>query len=286
MFLQLNIQMMPMASRDCFAIEITTDANSGINTTRAVADSIEQVLRKDPRITSVTSFIGESAPRFAATYSPKVPASNFAQLIVNTESEAATETVLAEHEKWLHSVFPEAAIRLKQMDYQAVNAQVEIRLSGADRDVLYPIADTIKAQLHSMDDILQWVHCDNDRLVSSVNVNLDNDNASRLGINRSLVSLSLMGSLDGSPISSIRENGREIPVVLYSSGKCDRFDELANSMVPSLAPGMSVPLRQVAGLQPDWHPEYLLRYAGEPEVVVSADLRYAKSYAESSRRIS
>ena len=69
---------------------------SALKKTARVCDSVERILRKDQRVTSVTSFIGTGAPRFHVTYAPNIPAKNYAQLIVNTVSSEATENLLDE----------------------------------------------------------------------------------------------------------------------------------------------------------------------------------------------
>ena len=287
MFLQLNVQMMPMASRDCFALEITTDANSPVAVTRTITDSLEHLMLEDSRVRSVTSFVGESAPRFAATYAPKAPASNFAQVIVNTLDANATEELLSEYDKIVYNMFPNAVIRLKQIDYQAVPAQIEVMVSGAGRDVLYPIADQIKGYMMGMDDILQWVHCDNDYSLSTVEVVLDNDEAARLGVNRSIAALSVAGAVNGTTLATLYENGRAVPVKLYSSLEDDKkdFESLGNHFIPTYMPGTSVPLRQVAEIRPEWYPENLARYGGDKTVVVAADLRYDKSNTVAMSRL-
>ena len=130
MFLHLNIQMMPMAERDCFAVEIYLDAGSGLDRTKAVSDSLQHVLLADERVESVTAFIGTGAPRFHATYIPKQPGADFAQFIVNTRTSKETEEVLAEYGARYENRFPEAQIRFKQMDYQGVTAPVAVTFKG------------------------------------------------------------------------------------------------------------------------------------------------------------
>ena len=94
LFTKVNIQMMPMAVRDCFAIEVYLDPNATLDQTKAVSDSLQKILRADDRITSVTSFVGTGTPRFHATYGPKIPGEYFAQMIVNTVDPKATEKVI------------------------------------------------------------------------------------------------------------------------------------------------------------------------------------------------
>ena len=116
MFLQVNIQMMPMAERDCFAVEIYLAPNSSIEDTELVTDSLQSVLLADKWFTSVTSFVGTGSPRFHATYAPKIPSESFAQLIVNTKTNLDAEYVLKEYGQKFEYWFPEALIRFKQMD--------------------------------------------------------------------------------------------------------------------------------------------------------------------------
>ena len=94
LFTKVNIQMMPMAIRDCFAIEVYLDPNATLDQTKAVSDSLQKILNDDDRIKSVTAFIGTGTPRFHATYGPKIPGEYFAQMIVNTVNPKATDAVI------------------------------------------------------------------------------------------------------------------------------------------------------------------------------------------------
>ena len=278
MFTRINIMMMPKAGRDIFAVELTLDGNASLDKTAAVSDSLSRLLLEDPRVTGVTSFVGCSAPRFHATYSPSLPGKNIAQLIVNTRSNADTEAMLQEcgwrYEHW----FPEALLHFRQMDYQAVTA-VEVLLSGAPRETLRPFADSIRTFMYGMEDQLMWVHTDSDNTVPYVEVELNPDEASRLGVNKSVLSLALAGTLDGTPIATIWEGDRKVPVKLYSQGvtRDMAYESLGDVKVPTLRAGTTVPLRQVATLRPAWRPEQIVRYAGEESVSVLADIRYKKS---------
>ena len=147
MFLQLNIQMMPMAERDCFAVEIYLDAGSGLDRTKAVSDSLQHILLADERVESVTAFVGTGAPRFHATYIPKQPGANFAQFIVNTRTSKETEEVLEEYGTKYENWFPEAQIRFKQMDYQGVTAPVAVTFKGGTVDRMKPYSDSLRAYM-------------------------------------------------------------------------------------------------------------------------------------------
>ena len=286
LFLQLNIQMMPMADRDFFAVEVSLDSNAGLEDTKAVVDSLQNMFLKDSRIESVTSFIGSSAPRFTATYTPATPAPNYAQLIVNTRSIEATKSLLPEYEEKYEHYFPEALIRIKQMDYQAATP-IEVRVQGADLNTIKPVADTIKAHMQGRRDELKWVHSTVDDYISCVEVKLDADEAARLGVNKAMLSLSVAGTFSGMPLASLWEGDKSIPVNLYSSGVTDgmSYDMIGNQHVSTSMPGVSVPLRQVADIQPGWEPAQRTRYASEETIIISADMKNGQSQPASMKEI-
>lgn len=278
MFSRMNLQLMPMANRPLFAIEVYLDPDSSIEQTQAVTDSLSRMLRKDERIVSVTEFIGTGTPRFHATYSPILPGPNVAQLIVNTKSNKDTRECLKEYESFYEHYFPNALIRFKQMDYQGVSIPVEVRVFGDDYEQIRAVSDSIKSYMSTLE-MIKWVHSDGDNLIPTINLELKGDEATRLGVNRSLMNLSLTSALNGVPISSIREGDVTIPVNLYSQDfqKDATYDNIGNTLVATAIPGQMVPLRQVADVSPGWEPEVLTRINGKQAIVVGADMKYGYS---------
>lgn len=278
MFSRMNLQLMPMANRPLFAIEVYLDPDSSIEQTQAVTDSLSRMLRKDERIVSVTEFIGTGTPRFHATYSPILPGPNVAQLIVNTKSNKDTRECLKEYESFYEHYFPNALIRFKQMDYQGVSIPVEVRVFGDDYEQIRAVSDSIKSYMSTLE-MITWVHSDGDNLIPTINLELKGDEATRLGVNRALMNLSLTSALNGVPISSIREGDVTIPVNLYSQDfqKDATYDNIGNTLVATAIPGQMVPLRQVADVSPGWEPEVLTRINGKQAIVVGADMKYGYS---------
>lgn len=278
-FLQINIQMMPMAARKFFAVEVYLEEGSNLSQTEKVVTDLEQRLLTDERITSVTSFIGTGAPRFTATYSPIPPSPAVAQMIVNTKSPLSTEAVLRQCQQQYANFYPEANIRFKQMDYQGVTAPIAVELRGASIDRLQPYADSIKAYMSTLPQ-LQWVHADNDNFVAAIDINLEPDEAMRLGINKTMLSMYLSGAFNGQQIAQMWDGKHTIDVNLYNSLVTDSmdYDIIRNQMIPTMIPGISVPIRQVAEVVPVISHAQHARCAGQPTLAVSADLRYGYSH--------
>ncbi len=281
----LNLQLLPKAEREFFAVEIHLREGATEQESAAVADSLASILRKDERVMSVTAFIGHSSPRFHATYTPQTPAPNFAQLIVNTISSKATTQILKEYNGLYENYFPNAYARFKQLDYQAVRNPLEVRIKGENWEQMAVYADSIM-QFMIRQPELQWVHCDYYNMAPSTRIVLRADEATRLGITQTMLSLYLRQATRGATITTLYEGSYGVPVVLYTAG-ADALnpEELASLQVPTALPGVWVPLRQVASLEPDWHHTSLEHRNSVRTITVGADLRGTTSQVSAERTV-
>jgi multidrug efflux pump subunit AcrB len=282
---QLNLQLLPKAEREFFAVEIHLRDGAPLEETAVVADSLASILRQDKRVISVTAFVGQSSPRFHATYTPQTPAPNYAQLIVNTRSGKATSQVLKAYSGKFDNYFPNAYARFKQLDYQAVKNPLEVRVQGDDWQAMQPIADSI---LHFMvqQPELMWVHCDYNNIAAGTRIVLKADEATRLGITETMLSLYLRQATQGATITTLYEGSYAVPVVLYTAGvNTLNAEELGAIQVPTAIPGVWVPIRQVATIEPDWHHTFLERRNAVRTMTVGADLRGATSQVDAERKV-
>ncbi len=275
LFTRLNIQMVPKAARDYFVVEVEMDASSSLERTRHLTDSLEKILLADKRVTGVTSFVGVAAPRFSAVYTPKLPSPGMAQVIVQTTSNAATESMIKQYEATYETMFPEALVRFKQMDYQAVDAPVIVSFKGAPREQLLEYASEVKAFLSKDNTRTKWVHGDSDNFVTSARVGFDPDEASRLGVLAPVVSLQMYGILEGATVATLWEGAYEVPVRLKFRQE-ESISDIGNTMVPTGIPGVDVPLRQVSTITPETSIAELTRLGGENAVSVYSDLRFGQ----------
>ena len=286
LFTRLQIQMLPKADRNCFAVEMHLAEGSTLKQTEAVADSMERVLRHDPRVTSVTSFIGCSSPRFHATYAPQMAHKNYAQFIVNTTSEKNTLKLIQEYGPKYEYHFPNAYIRFKQIDYQAVNNPVEVRFSGDDFDSMKVAAEGMKNFMNTLPE-LTWVHSDMDETSQDIKIALKSDEATRLGVTQSMLSLYLSSALGGQNLTNVWENDYKVPVMLYTrqGGDTLSYQSMEDFLVPTSVPGTWVPLRQVAEVGPEWHDAVINRRNSIRTITVGADLNFGYSQPEVMKKI-
>lgn len=274
-FLLLPLQLMPKAERDSFAVEVYLQDGSTLIQTQKVCEDFEKVLKQDESVESVTTFVGTSSPRFMAAYSPKMPSKNYAQMIVKTKNYAVTEKVIERYKDSYVDSFPQATVRVKQLDYQAVNNPIEVRLRGNDQAQLRQYADTLKAFFNSHSDDLVWVHSDFDGYLPSLRIELKPEEASRLGVTKAMLSANLASLYGGLPMTTLWEDDYPLSVKLYTD--TEKSIDIENTLVPTSLPGVWVPLRQVAKVVPDWTPAQIAHRNGVPCVTVGADLRFGKS---------
>lgn len=288
LFTRINIQMMPMAVRDYFAVEISLEPDCTLGQTKDVADSLGKILSSDPRIVSVTSFIGTGAPRFHATYSPKIPSATFAQMIVNTVDSKETAQILKDYEKKYEYYFPSAQVRFKQLDYQGTPAPIQVSFKGRESSQMQPFADSLKKYMvESMGGTLKWVHTDNDKSKSVISLSMDDYESSRLGVNRAMLSFFVSELTAGGNLATLWEDGKKVPVNLYSSTITPQmsYADMMDQMIPATLPSVMVPLRQVAQISPEWHPEVISHIGGKDVVSVYADLNSGSSQPDAMREI-
>ena len=279
-------QMMPTADRNQFAVEISLPAGTAIERTAQVADSVEHLLRQDPRVVSVASFKGCSSPRFQTSYAPQIAGTNYAQFIVNTQGVEETVELLDHYTPLYTDAFPDARVRFKQLSYSEAVYPVQFRLSGENLDTLRRDAGKLVALMRSMPELI-LVHTDLQEPVATAKVVLKEDEASRLGINNVTVeSVLAMRYGSGLSVASVWEGDYCRNVVLKGE-HADRAlpADLADEQIPAMGGLASVPLRQVADVVPMWQDGQIVRRNGIYTVTVSADLRRDENGTEQMERI-
>ena len=265
-------RMMPLEERDQFAVEIFMPNGTTAQRTAQVADSLEHILKRDSRVTAVTSFIGQGSPRFNVTYAPQIGGTNFAQFIVNTVDNESAAEVLDEYADRYAQYFPDAYVRFKQMDYNNAAYPVEIRISGDSLNVLRQAADKVVACMRQTEG-LQLVRTNFEEPQPGVSITLNEAESNRLGINKALLTACLAVHYGpGVPVTSLWEGDYPVGVVLKTDHKdSTQFTNFGNEYIPVMGGTTSVPLRQFATIKPDFTDGCIVRRNGVRTISVVAE---------------
>ncbi|MBQ6657731.1 MAG: efflux RND transporter permease subunit, partial [Prevotella sp.] len=274
--LTLKIRQFPYADRDQFAVEIFQPEGKGISDTRVIADSLRHVMQKDEQVKCITSFIGCSSPRFMTCYAPQMAGANYAQFIVNTVSQEATLELLAKYQEQWSEAFPGAYIRFKRLDYLEV-PELEYRFYGENLDSLHVVAERLMDRMREMPE-LEWVHTDFLQPFPLISVELDPIASAQLGINRSEASLALSAITGDLRVGQIWEGDYELPIIVKDDADMT-FSDIENLGISSPLsmlsagvgnPNTTIPLRQVAKVQPQWSESRIMHRGGERCITVTA----------------
>ncbi len=271
----LKIRLFPYADRDQFAVEIFLPDGKGLAETTELADSVRHVLAKDERIKGITSFIGCSSPRFMDAYAPQMAGKNYAQLIVNTQSDKATLDLLAQYQPQLGEAFPNAYVKFKRLDYLEVT-ELEYRFYGDNLDSLHVVAERLMECMRQMPEV-EWVHTDHFQPRPIINVELDPVTSAQLGVTRSTAQLALSATSSDLRVGQIWEGDYELPIVVKDDADIT-FSDVANLGIASpmsiLSSGLNqtnstVPLRHIANVSPKWSESRIIHRGGERCITVT-----------------
>lgn len=273
LFSSLPQKLMPRAERNQFAVEIYMPAGTAIERTEQVADSLEQLMKQDKRVKNITTFYGSGSPRFQTSYAPQIGGTNFAQFIVNTDNDEATQALLDKFTPMYSDRFSDAQIRFKQLDYSDAIAPIEIRFSGNDLTQLHKSVDKAMAVMRR-DSNLLLVRSNFEGTTAGMNVEMNSDEANRLGINKSTTAMNLATRFgNGIPLTTVWEGDYPVSVTLKDDNTgMQNPEDLKNATVSGIIPGSDVHLSQIADVKPDWHESMIVRRNGVRTISVFADV--------------
>ena len=268
----ISQQLFPKVERDQFAIEISLAKGYNLSQTDSVAKKVEKILSKDERIVSYTSFIGSSSPRFHTLYAPKLPAENYAQILVNTTSEEATEEVLREYDEKYSDIFPEAYVRMKQLDMVSASAPIEVRIYGQDLEKLKEVGDQVMALARETPRII-WTRTDFGNMYDAIDLDIKTDEAARLGLTKNDIANTVAMNMEGVTATRIWEDDYPVDVKI----KTNYTDSHSNTNLGNISiivpqDKSTIPLRQVVNIKPEYNQEQIAHRNGMRVLTVRADI--------------
>ena len=261
----------PEAERDQFTVELWMPTGTSLEKTEDAILRIENVLKNDKRIKSYATFTGRSAPRFYYNYSPETPVNNFAQILINTTNSKATKSLFRDLTEKVGSLVPEGLPHVKLMQQgQPFSAHVEVRISGDDLNKLKQIGSDVQ-------DIIRrtpgsdMIKSDFKEDSYGIRINLK-DEASRLGFTTSSISQIVYAGFAGYPVSTLYEGENPVDIVLRLDKEQRRNTvDLENIYLQSTVTGASVPLRQIAELNPGWQTGRIMHRNGVRTLTIQSE---------------
>lgn len=265
-------QLFPKVERNQFAMEIYLPSGYRLTQTDSVVKSMERILKKDKRILNYTSFIGSSSPRFHSVYAPNLPAKNYAQILIKTESEEATEEIITEYESKYGNLFPSAFVRMKQLNMINALAPIEVRISGNNLADLKKVAQQVSA-IGKKHPEVNWVRTDFNEPQPTLALDIKSADAARLGLGKNDIANAVLMHSEGIVATQLWEDTYAVDVKIKSP-KVSRsnLDDLRNLNVVSPKTQSIIPLRQVADVNFEWNDGQITRRNSVRTLTVRMDV--------------
>ena len=267
-------QFFPTASRTELIVDLRLREGASFTATEHQVQRLEQVLKADPQVERFTAYTGAGAPRFFLSISADLPNPGLAQVVVNTRSiedrEAVRARLLALFAQG--EQFPDLHGRVTRFEFgPPVGFPVQFRVVGKDsatlRAIAYRVRDTVRESPLVRDTQLDW-----DEQVRSVQLNVDQDKARRLGITSTDIANMTQMALSGLPVTQIRRGEELIDVTLRGTA-AERLNlERLGDVTLFTRSGAVVPLSQIAKLTPTFEEPVLWRRNRELTLTVRADV--------------
>ncbi|MDD5022352.1 MAG: efflux RND transporter permease subunit [Endomicrobiaceae bacterium] len=266
----------PKLERNQFAVEIYFPEGTSLDDNAKTTKEMARILSQDKRVKDVISFIGTSSPRFNTLYAPQIPAKNYSQLMVITDTNKNTKKVLAEYDPKYRDAFPNAHVRWKELDFLPAPAPIEIRISGDTIEEIKTFSNQIEEFMQQEKDLI-WVRDDYRNPVLSVDLDINKEMANRLGITRGTLGLSTALNRNGMTVATVWENDYAKSVVLkYDKSKNSTPEDLSNQYISAPLAIKPIMLRQVAKLKTGFSEGQVVRRNGKYTLTLYGDVAFNK----------
>jgi multidrug efflux pump subunit AcrB len=279
-------QFFPTSDRPEVLVEVRLPEGTSIETTTATVERLEGWLQKQPEAKTVTSYVGQGAPRFFFAMAPELPDPAFAKIVVLTPDAEAREALKQRLRTAVSSgLAPEAYVRVTQLVFGPYTPfPVEFRITGPDPQQLYQISEKALDIMKSVPDVRQ-ANRDWGNRTPVLRFVPDQDRLNLIGLSPAEAAQQMQLLLSGIPITQVRENIRNVPVIARSAGE-NRLDpsRLADFSLMS-RDGRQVPLDQIGHSEIRFEEPILKRRDRTPVITIRSDINEATQPPEVSQQV-
>ena len=279
-------QFFPTSDRPEVLVEVRLPEGTSIETTTATVEKLEGWLQKQPEAKTVTSYVGQGAPRFFFAMAPELPDPSFAKIVVLTPDAEAREALKQRLRTAVSDgLAPEAYVRVTQLVFGPYTPfPVEFRIMGPDPKQLYQISEKALDVMKGIPDVRQ-ANRDWGNRTPVLRFVPDQDRLSLIGLSPAEAAQQMQLLLSGIPITQVRENIRNVPVIARSAGE-NRLDpsRLADFSLMS-RDGRQVPLDQIGHSEIRFEEPILKRRDRTPVITVRSDINEATQPPEVSQQV-
>ncbi|MBV1895797.1 MAG: efflux RND transporter permease subunit [Rhodobacteraceae bacterium] len=263
-------QFFPSSDRTELLIDMTLSQNASIEETASQVSQMEEHLKGRSEVQYWSSYVGRSAPRFLLPSEPKSPAPNFGQIIIQTPSIEARNTLRAELNATARAEFSGTDVLVKLLDIgPPVGRPVQYRLSGPEISKVRDLGREMAAVVAS-DDRLESIALDWNAPARVIRVDILQDKARQLNLTARDIATSLNMIYDGAAVTKLRDQTYLVDIISRGSREAARSIEPLFNLQLNTATGGTIPLSSVADFRFETEQPVVVQRNRMPTVTVEA----------------
>ena len=207
-------QFFPDSSRPEIMVDIWFPEGTSFAANEEVTKRVEQRLRSEAGVTSVSTWVGSGVPRFYLPLDQVFPQTNVSQFIVMPQDLQVRETLRVKLPALLAQEFPEVRGRIKLLpNGPPVPYPVQFRVVGPDPAALRERADEVKAVMRASPNT-RGVNDNWNESVKVLRLEVDQSKARALGVTSQSIAQASKTILSGTNVGQYREGDKLIDIVL------------------------------------------------------------------------
>lgn len=270
----------PDSDRNTITVDINLPLGTRIERTNQVVDEFERFMVDSMLVTDAdvagvlgwSSYVGEGPESYDMGYSPDEANASYAHLLVTTTAFEFNNDVVDRLDAFGFNSFPDADVKVGPLGSGGSTVPIEIKVSGSNPDELARIAERVKMRLNEIAGTKN-VKDDWGPQSKKFVVNIDQTRAQVAGVTSQDVATSLQTVLDGFRTGEYREGDKSIPILMRSEASQQQTLQSLETMdVFAQNSGRSVPLLQVASVEPEWQYSKIKRVDLNRTVTISSEL--------------
>jgi multidrug efflux pump len=265
-------QFFPASNRPELMVDLKLAEGASLASTTEQVKRLEALLKDRPGIDNYVAYVGTGSPRFYLPLDQQLPATSFAQFVVQAKTLEDRERLRVWLIETLDEQFASLRGRVTRLENgPPVGYPLQFRVTGEHIDEVRALARQVAAKVRENPHVVN-VHLDWEEPSKAVFLNVDQDRARALGVSTRSLSQFLQGALTGASVSQYREDNELIEMLVRGTPQeRTELSRLGSLAVPT-DNGASVPLSQVATLEYGFEEGVIWHRNRLPTVTVRGDI--------------
>ena len=243
-FRSIPQQFMPLLDKQYFSVDVWLPEGTRVEETSRQAEALAEKLMQHEGVRHVSTFVGQTPPRYYLANAAYGPQSNYAQCLVEAVSPSVARSMQVGLQDELSQTFSDALIRVNRFELNSIpQALIEARFCGDDPRVLDSLTsiaiDIMRRNPKVMNARNEWGN-----KAMLVRAAYDPLKAGRLNLGKADLMTAVKSTNDGTPVGIYRDGDKQVPVLLRTVGG-GQLSQAALEDLPVWNGRNSAPLAQV-----------------------------------------